>query len=195
MTLDVRTPEDIHEMSKTLLFVLSTMPWVSSSHAATPIMSYLYSSSGIFGARYSAPHDSSWGFWGEFKFNAPHHSPRYETISRRTVESVFNDPFREESIQHLNLSGGAALVITEAFSLYGGVGWAVATPWRRYFDSTGILGGNSGDYWIRDDEKNSLNVCGGATVRVHSAKNTAIYASLGLDTSPPGVVFGIGLGF
>lgn len=67
-----------------LAAVLAPGPALAGEAAA----SFLYSSSGIFGLRYATLPASGWGYWGEFKFNAPDHSPAFENLSRRTVETV-----------------------------------------------------------------------------------------------------------
>ncbi|NDD92072.1 hypothetical protein EBZ37_08310, partial [bacterium] len=86
-----------------------------SARADPLAFSALYSTSGIFGLRYGTLPSNGFGYWGEFKLNAPSHSPSYETISRRTVETVFNDPFREEIIQHFNVNAGAIYGVSESF--------------------------------------------------------------------------------
>ena len=156
--------------------------------------SLLYSSSGIFGFRYGTLPSQGFGYWGEFKLNAPSHSPSYETISRRTVETVFQDPFREETLQYFNVSAGASYALTDRFWIDAGLGWAVRRPWRKYFDSTGILGGNPGEYWIRDDDRNSINVILGVSWVFRRTESSMMILNLGVETQPKGVVIGIGWG-
>jgi hypothetical protein len=179
-----------------LLLLLTAAVWPTTIRAGAPaaITSFVYSTSGSFGARYATLVPSGFGYWGEFKFNAPDHTPAYDTLSRRTVETVFRDPFREETIQTFTFSGGATFAIAEGAHLYGGAGWSIAIPWRRYFDSTGILGGNPGDYWIRDDARHTINASFGAVAAIGQIGSAPITASLGVETSPHGVVLGIGAG-
>ncbi|NDD92459.1 hypothetical protein EBZ37_10280 [bacterium] len=93
------------------------------------------------------------------------------------------------------MSAGAGYAVTESFFVSAGLGWAVARPWRRYFDSTGILGGNPGDYWIQDDDRNSLNFCVSGSLVAQSTGPSSLVLSLGAETSPKGFVFGIGKTF
>ena len=98
-------------------------------------------------------------------------------------------------MQHLNFSAGATYALAERLHLYGGAGWASAIPWRRYFDSTGILGGNTGDYWIADDDRNSVNLSLGLTWSIRRSERSPLHFSLGAETQPRGVVLGVGVGF
>ena len=105
---------------------------------------------------------------------------------------MFNDPFREEIIQHFNVNAGAIYGVSESFWMSIGLGWAVARPLRRYFDSTGILGGNPGDYWIRDDDQNSVNLILGMSWAFRRTESSKVLLSLGSETNQRGVVIGIG---
>lgn len=136
--------------------------------------------------------DSDWGIYVDMKmsFGPGGASNFYPNISQWKVDD-WGDRHLEDFREWSMFDVGMIRMIKTRAVLFGAVGYAWGSHFRKYYDPTEILG-TRGEYWITDGvlDQSVVNVCGGAIIFVSEHWSFLI----GADGNPGGVTAGIGYG-
>lgn len=128
------------------------------------------------------------GLYLDFKATliGPSDGDTYDNISRNQAEVTWGDPLIGKDEKSICFDVGLAKRISPRLGFYGGLGYYKTQRFRRYYDSTGILGSKD-KYWIEDTSKSGINITAGGLIFI--ARN--VIGIVGFDTAPKGINLGI----
>ncbi|HEU0300165.1 MAG TPA: hypothetical protein VFR37_11940 [Longimicrobium sp.] len=130
------------------------------------------------------------GLYVDAKFDpeSPEDSEGFiDSLTVAEVEENFNDQFFSEEGSWTSFNVAVMKALGPQFVVYAGAGWADAKQYVEFLDSDRDLG-ESGFYWVRDEENSGgeVNVMGGAMFQLTS--NIAF--QVGAESAPGGFTVG-----
>lgn len=136
--------------------------------------------------------DRKVGLYLDFKttVTGPADSDTEDNVSRTLAEVTWGDPLIGKDESSICFDVGLVKRLRQQFGVYAGLGYYTTQQFRRYSDSSGILGSN-GKYWIKDKSKSGINITAGGLIFFN--KNTL--GIIGFDTTPAGINLGISWAF